>query len=109
MNPPLSLDVDTLTLLALRNAFFHLLLVHLLFVKLGGELSVALTFDITKSGQVVADGVLLFPECVTEMLAERNEGSSHDPVGDDLVVVGLEQEENDTRCEDKVPLLEKEG
>ena len=96
-------------LLALCDFLAHLFLVHFLLEELSCKLRIALTFDITKSGQVVADGVFLFTECVTEMFAEGNEGSSHDPVGDDLVVVGLEQEENDTRCEDKVPLLEKEG
>lgn len=39
------------------------------------------------------------------MLPQRDERRAHDAVGDDLVVVRLEQEENDARGEDEIPLL----
>lgn len=66
-----------------------------------------MSFDVTKGSQVVADGVLLFSESIAEVFTQGNEGSTHDAVSDNLVVVCLEQEENDTGREDEVPLLMK--
>ena len=98
-------------LVALRNLLAHLLLGERLVVleELGRPPRVVLALHEAQRGEVVADRRLLSPQAVAQAPAERDERGAHHAVRDDLVVVGLEQEENDTRCEDKVPLLEKEG
>lgn len=100
-----SMHDNTFPLLTIRDLCSYLLLIHFLLIKLGCEFCIALTFDILKSGKVVTERIFLLAQCVTEMSSQRDERDPHGFVGDDLMMMRLEQEEDDTGCEDKVPFL----
>ena len=101
----LRLNGHAFPFLAIHDALTHLLLVQFLLEELGSEFCVALAFDVLQCSQVIADGVLLFSEGLAEVLAQRDECRAHHTVRDDLVVVGLQQEENDAGSQHEVPFL----
>lgn len=103
--PTSSLDINPLPLLALRNTLPYLLLVQLLLIKLRRELRIALPLDILQRSQVIAESVFLLAQGLAQVLPERDECRAHHAVRDELVVVCLQQEENNPRREDEVPLL----
>lgn len=97
---------DSFSLLTLRNILAHCLLVHPHFLKeLRRSLGVVLPLDILESREIVHNSILLLTKRFAEVFAQWNERSTHDTVGNNLVIVCLEQEEDDAGCEDDVPLL----
>lgn len=101
----LCLDADPFPLFALRDALPDLLLVHLFLEEVCREFGVALSLHVLQGCQVVAQRVFLLAERVTQVSSQRDERSSHDPVGDYLMVMSLEEEKDDARRKNEVPLL----
>lgn len=101
------LDDDPLPLWpALCDPRPHLLLVHVLALpEFSRLLPLDLTLDKLERSQVVPDRLALPAKSGFEVGAEGDDGRSHEVGGDDLGVVGAEEEEEDAGEEGGVPFL----
>ena len=105
---PSRFHIHPLALLtALGDLLAHLLLRELLVLlkELSCAACIVLLLDEAQRSEVVSDRLLLPAQTLPQVATERDERGAHDPVGNDLVVVRLEQEEDDARRENDVPLL----
>lgn len=101
------LDLYTLPLsLAFLDPLSYLFFIPpFLLVQPSGTLSFVTVLDKSESSHVVADSLTLNLESRAEVLAKGNEWGAHDSVGDNLVMMCSEKEEEDSRRQSDVARL----
>ena len=104
----LELNDDSLPLfLPFLDPSPNLLLIHpFTLPELIRLLSLHLPLNELQSSQVVSDRLALATKSGAEVGSKGDDGRSHEVVGDDLSVVGSEEEEEDSREERGVPFLQ---
>ena len=97
LHPASCLECDPLPLPSGRDLSTDSFFVQaLFFVELGCSFRFIPPANILQGGKIVPDGIFLPFEGIAQMLPKRYESSAHDPVGDDLVVMCFQQEEDNT-------------
>ena len=102
--------LDSLPLLTrLTNPFFYLFLIHpFLLVELGCPPRLFPPPDKLQRRHVIPKYLLLPPERLSQVRAQRDQRTPHRAVCDDLVVVCAKDEEQNSGHERDVPILARE-
>ena len=92
------LYVDSFPFLTFGNFGEHFFFVQTGFlIKLSRSLGVVLPANELQRGEIVVDRRFLAEECCPKVAPKRYQGSPHDAIGYNLMMVGFEEKEQDAR------------